>query len=283
MTGSTRPCGSTVISVRSRGDPAGDLDIIGQADAAVHGRVAALLHAARQSCPNGRGPAPWPSPTRSIGAKPCAASWARWSGRSRRARMPAWIAGWRVFTRPSSISGSPVTELTAAASIPAEASARRVPSVATSSTPHSRRPRANSTSPVLSWGPSRARRVMSGSPPGRGGSAPAAPRGGAVPRTRGSPPGGGAATPARGPGPGAGRRRRPRGPGPRPGGRSARRRSPRGRGGGRCTRSPSPPRRASASVDGVHPAAEGGEERGVEVEDRVGEGVEEAVGGRTRS
>ena len=33
----------------------------------------------------------------------------RSSGRLRRARMPPWILGWSVFTRPSIISGNPVT------------------------------------------------------------------------------------------------------------------------------------------------------------------------------
>src|SRR5438477_98723 len=38
---------------------------------------------------------------------PCSAKVARWSGRSRRASNPPWIAGCNVLTRPSSISGEP--------------------------------------------------------------------------------------------------------------------------------------------------------------------------------
>ena len=43
---------------------------------------------------------------------PCAPSAARCAGTSRRARMPPWTFGCSVFTRPSSISGKPVTSAT---------------------------------------------------------------------------------------------------------------------------------------------------------------------------
>ncbi len=45
--------------------------------------------------------------TRSIGSIPASASCRRCSGSSRLARIPPWIRGCSVFTRPSSISGKP--------------------------------------------------------------------------------------------------------------------------------------------------------------------------------
>ena len=57
------------------------------------------------------------------------------SGRWRRARMPPWIAGCSVLTRPSIISGNPVTSETLTTGSPASASALAVPPVEMSSTP----------------------------------------------------------------------------------------------------------------------------------------------------
>ena len=80
--------------------------------------------------------------------------------------MPPWIAGWSVFTRPSSISGNPVTSATSRTARPAAASARAVPPVDRSSTPSSARPRARSTSPVLSETERSARRTRAHDSPG---------------------------------------------------------------------------------------------------------------------
>ena len=46
--------------------------------------------------------------TRSIGLMPARLMSAMCFALPRTARMPAWILGWSVFTRPSSISGNPV-------------------------------------------------------------------------------------------------------------------------------------------------------------------------------
>ena len=66
-------------------------------------------------------------------------SWAarssRWERMDRSARIPAWTAGCRVFTRPSSISGTPVISATSVCSIPAASRTLAVPPLATSSTP----------------------------------------------------------------------------------------------------------------------------------------------------
>ena len=45
--------------------------------------------------------------TRPIGSMPWAARSAAWAGLARSARMPPWRRGWRVLTRPPSISGAP--------------------------------------------------------------------------------------------------------------------------------------------------------------------------------
>gem|GEM_PF-4496274 len=87
------------------------------------------------------------------------------------------MAGWRVLTRPPSISGLPVTSLTARTGMPASAMARRVPPVEISSKPISCRRRAMSTIPVLSHTLNRAR---------IGGQTPSV-AGQAVGRTSGSP------------------------------------------------------------------------------------------------
>ena len=93
-----------------------------------------------------------------------ARSRARRAGRRARAcggppAGPRGSAGCRVFTRPPSISGDPVTSATSVTSIPASRSAAAVPPLETSSTPSSRRPRAKATTPVLSNTASSARRT----------------------------------------------------------------------------------------------------------------------------
>ena len=60
-----------------------------------------------------------------------------WSSRSRRARMPAWIAGWSVLTRPPSISGAPVTSSTRVTGSPCSSRNVAVPPDETSSNPSS--------------------------------------------------------------------------------------------------------------------------------------------------
>src|SRR5215469_15023924 len=73
------------------------------------------------------------------------------SGTSRRASKPAWMPGCRVLTRPSRISGKPVRSLTGRASIEASSRARIVPPVEYSSYPSLIRPRARAGSPALLW------------------------------------------------------------------------------------------------------------------------------------
>src|SRR5262245_1670676 len=74
----------------------------------------------------------------------------RSSARSRLARIPPWSAGCSVFTRPSSISGKPVTADTLVTGRLASAKVRAVPPVETSSKPRATRPRPKSTRPDLS-------------------------------------------------------------------------------------------------------------------------------------
>ncbi len=88
--------------------------------------------------------------TSSNGAIAAAMIWRRWSARRRSARRPPWTRGWSVFTRPSSISGKPVT---AATSVTGRSASRRVlavPPVETSSNPRATSPRPKSVRPVLS-------------------------------------------------------------------------------------------------------------------------------------
>ena len=66
---------------------------------------------------------------------PCACICATCSGRSRRPRMPPWICGTRVFTRPSRISGKPVWSDTSFTATPASRNARAEPPVDRISTP----------------------------------------------------------------------------------------------------------------------------------------------------
>src|SRR5688572_24466024 len=72
------------------------------------------------------------------------------SGRSRRANSPPWTPGCSVFTRPSSISGNPVTSATSCTLSPASRSAFAVPPVEMRSQSRSTRRVAKSTIPVLS-------------------------------------------------------------------------------------------------------------------------------------
>ena len=69
---------------------------------------------------------------------PFASRSARCSGLERSARMPPWILGWRVLTRPPSISGEPVTSATSRCAMPASFSLADVLPLATSSQPRSR-------------------------------------------------------------------------------------------------------------------------------------------------
>src|SRR5580658_267671 len=64
--------------------------------------------------------------------------------------MPPVIFGCMVFTRPSSISGKPVTSLTSLTGMPDSRSRRAVPPVEINSAPSSASPRAKSDTPVLS-------------------------------------------------------------------------------------------------------------------------------------
>src|SRR5262249_2067883 len=73
------------------------------------------------------------------------------------ASRPPWILGCSVFTRPSIISGKPVSSETSRTGRPASASALRVPPVETSSIPSPASARANSTTPDLSETEMRAR------------------------------------------------------------------------------------------------------------------------------
>src|SRR5260370_22356501 len=93
--------------------------------------------------------------------------WARafmCSGRHRRARIPAWMPGCRVLTRPSRISGNPVTRATGTAGHLAWVRSAVVPPVETISKPRSASPRASSTIPSLRYTERRAR-LFIGYPP----------------------------------------------------------------------------------------------------------------------
>ena len=64
--------------------------------------------------------------------------------------IPACMAGWRVLTRPPSISGAPVSVDTSSTVSPAARRAAAVPPEATRETPVPARPAASSTTPRLS-------------------------------------------------------------------------------------------------------------------------------------
>ena len=123
----------------------------------------------RRGCPpcarTGRGSRTRGRRTRSrvsVAARTC-------SGLSRTASRPPWSRGCSVLTRPSMISGKPVKSSIARTSRPAPWSSRAVPPVETSSTPSSARPRAKSTTPVLSETDTSARRMRT-APGGTSGS-----------------------------------------------------------------------------------------------------------------
>src|SRR5436190_23852153 len=86
----------------------------------------------------------------SMGAIPCSAIAAIWSSRPRIARIPPEIFGCIVLTRPSSISGNPVTSETSRTGMPFSRIIRAVPPVEIISAPSSLRKRAKSMIPVLS-------------------------------------------------------------------------------------------------------------------------------------
>ena len=73
-----------------------------------------------------------------------------WAGSDRSARIPPWTTGWRVFTRPPSISGACVISATSVTAMPSAASSDADLSLATSSQPSSTNEVARSTIPVLS-------------------------------------------------------------------------------------------------------------------------------------
>src|SRR5579863_1080728 len=86
----------------------------------------------------------------SIAPISCSASAAMCSGLARMARMAPVILGCIVLTRPSSISGNPVTSATSRTVRPASRKALAVPPVEISSTPRALNSLANSAIPVLS-------------------------------------------------------------------------------------------------------------------------------------
>src|SRR5665647_1387312 len=87
--------------------------------------------------------------TMSMGSMSCAAMVLMCSGTSRRARMPAMSLGCMVLTRPSSISGKPVTSSTSVTGIPESLSSLAVPPVEMTWTPMSVSPFANDSKPLL--------------------------------------------------------------------------------------------------------------------------------------
>src|SRR5699024_1379914 len=97
--------------------------------------------------------------TRSIGVTCSSSSWRRWDSRRRSARMPAWMRGCRVLTRPSRHSGNSVTSSTAVTGTPASAITEAVDPVETICTPAACRAWASSGRPVLSKTEIRARRT----------------------------------------------------------------------------------------------------------------------------
>src|SRR5437868_9049982 len=90
----------------------------------------------------------------------CSATAARCAGLERTCKMPPCTRGCSVFTRPSSISGKPVSAATSFTSMPLSLSNLAVPPVETSSTFIAASRRANSTTPVLSVTPRIARWIL---------------------------------------------------------------------------------------------------------------------------
>src|SRR5665811_1733554 len=106
--------------------------------------------------------------TRSMGSMPSSWMAFRCSWLCRSARMPPWIAGCSVFTRPSMISGNPVTSDTGVTGIPTSLRNLNVPPVEMSSMPRSARPRANDSRFPLSDTDTSARRTFTAPPPSPG-------------------------------------------------------------------------------------------------------------------
>jgi hypothetical protein len=86
----------------------------------------------------------------SIGSIPCAWMASICSFFSLMARSPPWMAGWSVFTLPSSISGNLVTSETPVTGMLFFSRRVAVPPVERITIPSSDNPFANSTKPVLS-------------------------------------------------------------------------------------------------------------------------------------
>src|SRR6266536_4921955 len=86
----------------------------------------------------------------SINSAPASSSSPAWTGSPRIARMPAWISGWSVLTRPPRISGKLVSSWRLLTATPFSRSSASVPPVEYTSTPRSTSPRVKSTTPVLS-------------------------------------------------------------------------------------------------------------------------------------
>src|SRR5713226_6170091 len=97
----------------------------------------------------------------SIGSIACSRIAATCSGWSRRARMPPWIFGCSVFTRPSIISGKPVWSATSVTTTPLSFRSWAVPPVERICTPWVSSALANSTTPALSETLMRARLILS--------------------------------------------------------------------------------------------------------------------------
>ena len=106
------------------------------------------------------------STSRSMATMPCSAMTA--SSVPRRPSRPPWTLGCRVLTRPSMISGKPVSSETSRTARPASRMAFALPPVDSSSTPRAASARASSIRPVLSETDSNARRTAMRSPAGEG-------------------------------------------------------------------------------------------------------------------
>jgi len=91
-----------------------------------------------------------------------------WPASVRRARMPPWIDGCSVFTRPSMISGKPVWSLTSITVSPASRSALAEPPVERISMPWPASALPNSISPSLSETEISARWILARSGVGEG-------------------------------------------------------------------------------------------------------------------
>ena len=81
---------------------------------------------------------------------PKASSWPAWPGFPISASIPAWICGSSVFTRPSRLSGNPVTFSTGVTSTPSSSSRSAVEPVETTSVPAAMNASASVSRPFLS-------------------------------------------------------------------------------------------------------------------------------------